>query len=86
MVSEAEALCDRGAEAVTGEEFQIFLVTALHLKEDNPSYRNGQAYFNALYALHPEIADTYRGGSLDPFYSDTVLPRFLTDLHARHVK
>jgi hypothetical protein len=34
--------------------------------------RFGQAYFNALYQVRPEIADTIRGSRLDPFHKNYV--------------
>lgn len=35
-----------------------------------PSWRKGQAYFNYLYQLHPDVADKIRGTEFDPFYAD----------------
>lgn len=51
-------------------------------------YRLGQAYFNALYEIYPEVADLIRGTPADPFYAqvftdrrfelffDTIIPYF----------
>jgi hypothetical protein len=39
--------------------------------------RPGQAHFNALYELRPDLADEIRGTDLDPFYNDTRIPEFL---------
>ena len=33
--------------------------------------------FNALYALEPELANSIRGGELDPFYDDGRVTKFL---------
>jgi len=38
--------------------------------------RIGQAVFNALHSIDPEIADIVRGSALDPFYEDERLPEF----------
>lgn len=35
-----------------------------------PEWRKGQAYFNYLYQLHPDVADKIRGTEFDPFYAD----------------
>lgn len=35
--------------------------------------RKGQAWFNRLYELRPDLADSIRGGPLDPFYDDKLL-------------
>jgi hypothetical protein len=42
-----------------------------------PDVREGQAIFNALYSLEPEIANAMRGGELDPFYADSMIEPFL---------
>lgn len=38
--------------------------------------RAGQAAFNTLYLVRPDLADEIRGGDLDPFYRDDRLPAF----------
>lgn len=38
--------------------------------------RAGQAAFNTLYMVRPDMADQIRGGALDPFYVDDRLPAF----------
>ena len=35
-----------------------------------PEWRKGQAYFNYLYQLYPDVADKIRGTEFDPFYAD----------------
>ena len=48
-------------------------------KNNNPSWRMGQAYFNTLYAFRDDLSELVRGDtSLDPFYKDENLPTFLT--------
>lgn len=39
-------------------------------------FRAGQAAFNMLYVLRPDLADQIRGTDLDPFYQDERLPAF----------
>jgi hypothetical protein len=38
--------------------------------------RIGQSYYNALYALRPDIADRIRSSNADPFYCTDNLPLF----------
>lgn len=45
--------------------------------------RYGQALFNDLYRVAPEIADRIRGGEDDPFYEDRRVPAFLRALVAQ---
>lgn len=52
-------------------------------------WRMGQAYFNALYEIYPEIADMVRATDADPFqankpndprmvkFIDTIMPYFI---------
>jgi hypothetical protein len=40
------------------------------VKDRKPHIRPGQAAFNALLKLRPEIAEQIRGGPLDPFHHD----------------
>lgn len=43
---------------------------AIHSKE---SYqRTGQVYFNELYMVHPNLANSLVGTGLDPYYSEFV--------------
>lgn len=70
-------------------------ITSLEIVNDltyygrnTPNQRYGQAMFNRLMELYPEIADTVRGTMADPFYAtsgnddrvkrfwDTILPYF----------
>ena len=43
----------------------------MRLKHED--YRWGQAFFNALYILHPDVADKIRATDKDPFYNDKKL-------------
>lgn len=49
--------------------------TRLQEYQDNyPSWRQGQAAYNALYAVAPEVCDEILGTELDPFYVDDDEP------------
>lgn len=43
---------------------------AARMRKDHPEYRKGQALFNALHIMHPEVAENVRSKSYDPFYKD----------------
>jgi hypothetical protein len=47
-----------------------------------PDHRSGQAAFNTLHRVAPELADKIRGTTLDPFHKTDLLDEFfdwLTD-------
>ncbi|HOY30259.1 MAG TPA: hypothetical protein PKW80_00120 [Bacteroidales bacterium] len=48
-----------------------------------PSQRKGQAFFNALYFLHPVIADNIRATQIDPFHDDEKLDECINQISAR---
>ena len=44
----------------------------------HPDWRSGQAHFNALCKLRPDLSEEVRGDlALDPFISDANIPAFL---------
>lgn len=45
--------------------------------------RKGQAYFNALVLVAPELAELIRGTKDDPFYDDGNLPAFMTAIFGK---
>lgn len=50
-------------------------------RRDNPNLRWGQALFNALYDINPELADHIRGTGSDPFYDDSKINHFYNSLY-----
>jgi len=50
------------------------------LKAKYPVLRSGQAWFNALYIINPQLADGLRGTEADPFYQDSNLGEFFLRL------
>jgi hypothetical protein len=50
------------------------------VKDRKPHIRAGQAAFNALLKLRPEIAERIRGGPLDPFHHDERIGAFLAEV------
>ena len=57
--------------------YQKYLNAVQDERMKRPRWRTGQCYFNVLFAFFPEIADSVRGGPLDPFHRDAVIPSFL---------
>lgn len=43
-----------------------------YFQDNFPNQRIGQAYFNALYQTHPDLADLVRGTSADPFQASGI--------------
>jgi hypothetical protein len=44
----------------------------------HPTLRRGQAYYNILHEMYPEIARCIVGTERDPFYDDAILDDFCT--------
>jgi len=53
----------------TYAEYLNLVVRAI---EENPRWRRGQAAFNVLYELRPDLSERVRATPLDPFHQDTV--------------
>jgi hypothetical protein len=55
----------------------IEYLTAVQERQERTGERLGQAYFNVLTYVRPDLADKIRGGHLDPFYRDKLINEFL---------
>lgn len=66
-------------EPVT-ESFTSHVYRRMHQMEQEYDWRPGQAAYNALHSIEPEIADLIRGSLKDPFYDDSRLPDFWAEL------
>jgi len=58
------------------------LLEVIHLQNKlidlYPEYRKGQAFFNALSELYPNLADKYRGNpEIDSFYIDSNIEKLI---------
>ena len=42
--------------------------------------RKGQAAYNHLWLIYPEMAKKIAGSKYDPFYQDSILPLFWTEV------
>lgn len=42
--------------------------------------RKGQMYFNELHNINPQLADSIRNSSCDPFYNDSRIEKFLNKI------
>ena len=49
-----------------------FIAHTIATFPDDGNIRWGQHWFNTLFRVRPDIANTIRGTSLDPFYRDEV--------------
>jgi hypothetical protein len=58
-------------------DFQTYM---RHVIAYSKTQRRGQAYFNALYDIAPEIANRIRGTEFDPFHDDSRIVPFLSQL------
>ena len=50
---------------------------------NHKNWRKGQALFNAIYRIHPEIANEIRATDIDPFHSDDRIEACLEFLRNR---
>lgn len=57
--------------------FDEYLLETWASQRANPQYRAGQAYFNTLYHVRPDISERIRGGPLDPFHRNERITDFL---------
>lgn len=65
--------------------FSDFCFAAAECTRNNRKngWRAGQAVFNLLYVVRPDLAEMVRGSDFDPFHKDENLPD-LYDFVARH--
>lgn len=49
-----------------------------NMMDENPQWRFGQAFFNALNKLDPEMGDEIRGTKYDPFHNDNKITACMT--------
>lgn len=63
------------APSLTFEDYLHAAVTTT-LRE-HPEYRYGQALFNTLHVLRPDISERLRGSAVDPFYNSDLAGEFL---------
>lgn len=58
---------------MTYEEYTAEVAAKL---SEYPYWRRGQAAFNVLYRVRPDLGETIHTGKLDPFHRDDRLPEF----------
>jgi hypothetical protein len=64
-----------------------FLAELVAYQSAHPEQRAGQAHFNVLHRLHPELANEIRGDRmLDPFHVDERVQAFREFVMARLVE
>lgn len=65
---------------LTQEQIDAIFELQYSMQKDNRHLRAGQAFFNAIYQLHPNLADTIRGTELDPFHQDKKINILISKL------
>jgi hypothetical protein len=45
------------------------------LQRKNTNWRRGQSFFNALFIMFPEVAESIRATEYDPFYNDDIIDK-----------
>jgi hypothetical protein len=56
--------------------FDRYFEAARATLREHPEQRPGQAAYNTLAVLHPDLAEQVHGTERDPFYIDKRLPAF----------
>lgn len=63
------------------KEFMEYLKAVFtYMARHHGRYRSGQAYFNVLSDMRPDLAERFTGKEFDPYYDDTKIPAFLTSV------
>lgn len=63
---------------LTDEEIMAVIIRAAEIYGAGHQHqRYGQALFNALHELHPDLANEARGSADDPFYNEGAVNRFI---------
>lgn len=57
--------------------FDDYLRESWRQHRNNPRWRLGQAHFNVLREMRPDLAQVFVGSSVDPFNRDDRIPAFL---------
>lgn len=61
-------------------EYAEYLAAVNEALIANPDWRRGQAFFNVLHRVRPDLSERIRGTVIDPFYGDSVIPEFLASV------
>jgi ribA/ribD-fused uncharacterized protein len=68
-------MSDHNAEYVAPEgSFESYIYQVIEAQDANLGWRRGQAAFNVLHGLRPDLSEHLRGGPLDPFYASDADP------------
>lgn len=76
-IDEWEETYDSPKPKMTVDELADYQYGSLKYAMKNPTQRRGQAYFNYLAQIRPELAEQIRGGGLDPFHNDSAIENLL---------
>jgi hypothetical protein len=67
---------------LTPDQIKDVLSLAERMKQEYPSYRKGQLFFNALHNLFPKVAKKVKTMQYDTFYSDENIEKCITEISA----
>jgi hypothetical protein len=60
--------------AAQGQDYERFEEAVVGTQVAHPEWRLGQTFFNVLEDFDQGLADEVRGGPVDPFYNDGLIP------------
>ena len=67
---------------LTKEEISDVVELANDMQLKHEDYRWGQAFFNALYMLFPDVANSIRATDKDPFYNNDKVDKCIEFISA----
>jgi len=57
--------------------FADYVALVEQRQAEQPTWREGQTYFNVLYDHRPDLSELVRATVLDPFHDADIVPDFL---------
>lgn len=60
---------------LTAKQLVEVIETKRQMMMQDSKLREGQAFFNALFILHPSVANIIRATEYDPFFDDEILQK-----------
>lgn len=64
-------------DELEGLSFEMYVGMAESSLRLHPNWRKGQAFFNMLARVRPDLSEQIRATPLDPFHRSDVLPNML---------
>lgn len=68
---------------ITDEQmFELVTESQKSMRQSNWTLRKGQALMNSLYDINRCVAQTIIGTEFDPFYDNSIIPKFFSYLNS----